>query len=144
MIRFLGIASASLALSLGAVAPAQAADSDVSFNAAIEQYSHSSMASGTWDNALMPWATGRYSASSADEVLTATLRIYTRAVLDRGYWVNTWVDVPGYDSGNPLLAVAPGSGVTQSGSPWPAVADSPLHLALAALAPMGALADFRR
>jgi hypothetical protein len=140
MIKFLGIASASLALSLSAVMPTQATDGDISFNAAVEQYSRSSMVSGTWDNALMPWATGRYAAHSADEVLTATLRIYTREVLDRGYWVNSWVDVPGYDSGNPLLAVAPGSGVTQSGSPWPAIEDSPLHLALAAL---GALGDYR-
>jgi hypothetical protein len=144
MIKFLGIASASLALSLSAVSSAQAAESDITFNAAVEQYSHSSTVSGTWDNALMPWATGRYAAHSADEVLTATLRIYTREVLDRGYWVNTWVDVPGYDSGNPLLAVAPGSGVTQSGSPWPAIEDSPLHLALTTMAAMAVMADYRR
>jgi hypothetical protein len=130
MIKSLVFCSAALAISLSVVAPAQAADSDVSFNAVIEQYSHSGNVAGTWDNAYMPWATGRYAARSADEVLTATLRIYTRAVLDRGYWVNTWVDVPGYDSGNPLLAVAPGSGITQSGSPWPAVDAAPMHLAL--------------
>jgi hypothetical protein len=103
---------ALLATALGA-GPVSAADTDASFNALLEQYQHRPMAADEWRNAMMPSGTGRYDPRSADEVLTATLRIYTRDVLDRGYWVNAWVgDAPGYDSGNPLLAVVPGSGVS--------------------------------
>ncbi|WP_372524516.1 hypothetical protein [Piscinibacter sp.] len=94
--------------------PASAADGDESFNALLEQYQHRPVAAADeWQNAWMSSGTGRYAAKSADEILTATLRIYTRDVLDRGYWVNAWVgDAPGYDSGNPLLAITPGLGVT--------------------------------
>lgn len=67
---------------------------------------------GVWTNAYMPHATGDASAS-ADEILTATLRLYTRQVLDRGGWVNPYVGSnQGYDAGNALLAVRQGEGVT--------------------------------
>jgi hypothetical protein len=91
----------------------RAADGDDSFDALMEQYRGRPVASYEWQNPLMASGTGNYSSPSADEILTATLRIYTRDVLDRGYWVNEWVDgATGYDAGNPLLAVDTGSGVT--------------------------------
>lgn len=97
--------------------PVSAADSDKTFNAAIEMYHFHSASTDEWQNKLMASGTGRYATESADVVLTAALRIYTRDVLDRGYWVNAWVEgAPGYDSGNPLLAVAQGSGVTLMGA----------------------------
>jgi hypothetical protein len=90
-----------------------AADGDVSFDALMEQYRGRPVAASQWRNELMAAGTGDYSSQSADSILTATLRIYTRDVLDRGYWINSWVDgASGYDSGNPLFAVIPGSGVT--------------------------------
>ena len=93
--------------------PVIAADGDKSFNAAIEMHHFHSGSTDEWQNKLMASGTGRYATQSADEVLTAALRVYSRDVLDRGYWVNAWVDgAPGYDSGNPLLAVAQGTGVT--------------------------------
>jgi hypothetical protein len=104
---------AVLATAAVSAAPASAADGDESFNAMVEMHRFGSTAADEWQNPLMASGTGRYATQSADEVLTAALRIYTRDVLDRGYWVNAWVgDAPGYDSGNPLLAIAPGTGVT--------------------------------
>jgi hypothetical protein len=91
----------------------RAADGDDSFNGLMEQYRGRPAVTAEWQNPLMPAGTGEYALRSADEILTATLRIYTRDVLDRGYWVNEWVDgATGYDAGNPLLAVNTGSGVT--------------------------------
>jgi hypothetical protein len=91
----------------------RAADGDDSFNGLMEQYRGRPAVTAQWQNTLMPTGTGEDATRSADEVLTATLRIYTRDVLDRGYWVNEWVDgATGYDAGNPLLAVGTGSGVT--------------------------------
>jgi len=95
-----------------AAGPAFAADGDQSFNAALEQYQRR-VPADEWQNAWMSWGPGLYAAQSADEIITATLRIYTRDVLDRGYWINAWVgDAPGYSWGNPLFAVSPGSGVS--------------------------------
>jgi hypothetical protein len=68
---------------------------------------------GVWANAYMPHGTGLYASVSADEILTASLRLYTRQVLDRGGWVNPYVGGnQGYDAGNALLAVRQGEGVT--------------------------------
>ena len=113
--------SASLLIGLASLAvgtfpaSALAADNDDSFNTHVGQYRGKSVNVDEWQNQLMPSGTGRYARQSADEVLTATLRVYTREVLDRGYWVNQWVgDAVGYSWGNPLLAVAQGSGVTLS------------------------------
>lgn len=92
---------------------ALAADDDTTFNALMEQYRGRPANVDEWQNPLMPSGTGRYASQSADEVLTATLRQYTREVLDRGYWINPWVgEAVGYSWGNPLLAVSQGSGVT--------------------------------
>jgi hypothetical protein len=49
---------------------------------------------------------------SADTILTALVQQYDRASLDRGGWVNAFVNDVGYDSGNALLAVSPGEGIT--------------------------------
>ena len=70
---------------------------------------------GTWRNPLMPLATGQEPGPSADEVLTAIVSSHTRINFDRGGWGNPYVPAPGYDAGNVLLAVPPGSGIT-SGS----------------------------
>jgi hypothetical protein len=108
-LRVLGLVMAAGVLS---AAPARAADGDATFNGMIEQFRQRAP-SEQWVNPYMASGTGRsVETRSADEILTATLRVYTRDVLDRGYWVNHWVDgAPGYDAGNPLLAVAPGTGV---------------------------------
>jgi hypothetical protein len=91
---------------------AQAADGDMAFNGYVEQFQQRAPAHA-WRNAWMSWGTGVYAARSADEVLAECLRVYSRDVLDRGYWINAWVgDAPGYSAGNPLLAVAPGYGAT--------------------------------
>ena len=49
---------------------------------------------------------------SADTLLTALVQQYDRDSLDRGGWVNAFVNDVGYDSGNALLAVSPGEGIT--------------------------------
>lgn len=106
-------ALASVAVVAAVAFPARGADGDETFDAAIERFRYRSVVVDEWQNNLMASGTGRYSSQSADEVLTAALRDYTRDVLDRGYWVNAWVNgAPGYDSGNPLFAVAQGEGVT--------------------------------
>jgi hypothetical protein len=45
----------------------------------------------------------------------ARVAAYTRASFDRGSWVNPYVLAPGYDSGNMLLTVSPGEGVSWGG-----------------------------
>lgn len=54
---------------------------------------------------------------SADRRLQAIVAMYTRDRLDRGGWVNPWVGDGNDAAGEPLLAVAVGSGVTTRGEP---------------------------
>lgn len=68
---------------------------------------------GVWINPIMPAATGsEIGRNSADERLTQIVSAYTRALLDRGGWENTILANSRYASGNPLLAVEMGSGMT--------------------------------
>jgi hypothetical protein len=92
--------------------PSFAAEGNATLEGAVAELRTVPPDRGEWTNRYMSHGTGRYSAASADEILTATLRIYTRQVLDRGGWVNAFVSNPGYDAGNPLLAVRAGEGVT--------------------------------
>ena len=97
--------------------PSFAAQGDATLQGALAELRTVSPDRGEWTNRYMSHGTGRYSAASADELLTATLRIYTRQLLDCGSWVNALVSSPGYDAGNPLLAVRAGEGVTTVASP---------------------------
>jgi hypothetical protein len=97
--------------------PSFAAQGDATLEGAVAELRTEPLDRGEWTNRYMSHGTGRYSAASADELLTATLRIYTRQLLDCGSWVNTLVSSPGYDAGNPLLAVRAGEGVTTVASP---------------------------
>lgn len=67
---------------------------------------------GQWHNPLMPAASADGTVRSGDAMLNDEVRRFTRAVLDRGGWDNPHAPSPGYDSGNVLLAVLPGAGVT--------------------------------
>jgi len=68
---------------------------------------------GEWTSPLGSTATaGKQAPPSADTLLTSLVRQYDRATLDRGGWVNAFVNDVGYDSGNALLAVSPGEGIT--------------------------------
>ena len=70
-------------------------------------------ARGEWTSPLAPTAAADEVAPlSADTLLTNLVLQYDRATLDRGGWVNAFVDDVGYDSGNALLAISPGEGVT--------------------------------
>jgi hypothetical protein len=112
------ILSIAVCASLFAIGtPSFAAQGDATLEVAVAELRTVPPDRGEWTNRYMSHGTGRYSATSADEILTATLRIYTRQVLDRGGWVNAFVSNPGYDSGNPLLAARTGEGVTTVGGP---------------------------
>lgn len=72
-----------------------------------------------WINALLPAVAGDYVAvaegSSADEKFMRQIAYYSRAMLDRGGWVNAFVDDGRngtYATGNALLAVRIGDGLT--------------------------------
>lgn len=71
---------------------------------------------GTWQNPLLPAATGAEpTPRSADAIMAEQVAHYSRKVLDRGGWSNPHAPGSGYDAGNPLLAVQPGNGLS-SGS----------------------------
>lgn len=73
-------------------------------------------ARGIWRNALLPEATGAEpSPRSADAIMAEHIAHYSRKVLDRGGWSNPHAPARGYDSGNPLLAVEPGTGSVAGG-----------------------------
>ena len=69
---------------------------------------------GQWINHLMPAATGNQlrTEASFDQKMVAIIASYTREALDRGGWVNTVLTNSEYASGNPLLAVRVGEGLT--------------------------------
>lgn len=69
---------------------------------------------GQWINPWMPAATGSepHTEASADQKMVAIIASYTREALDRGGWVNTVLSNSEYASGNPLLAVHVGEGLS--------------------------------
>lgn len=66
---------------------------------------------GAWINPWMP----AVAEPSGDARLQAQVAAYTRQAMDRGGWANPWVRDTRYAAGEPLLAVAVGSGVTSRG-----------------------------
>jgi hypothetical protein len=124
---------AALALLAGASITGQAAAAcgDADFDLEVRTFHHSSEVRGAWTNPYMPHGTGNDATASADEVLAGILAGYTRDVLDRGGWFNAWVASPGYDAGNPLLAVRQGEGVTHSAARQPPAFAAPRHTARA-------------
>lgn len=111
-LRILSLSAACFAAPGAALAGA----ADAALDRAVGALRQDAGARGAWVNAWMPHGTGRYAAESADRILTATLRVYTREVLDRGGWINPFMGARHYDAGNALLAVRPGEGVTTAGS----------------------------
>lgn len=67
---------------------------------------------GTWSNPIAAATSDEDGAKSADTVMAATLAGYSRVLVDRGGWLNPYVDTRTYDAGHPLLASAPGDGAT--------------------------------
>lgn len=103
-----------LATAAATTTPASAGD-DVIVDAA-RQIMAGASERGAWHNPLAPQATGPQAAPrSADEIMNEQIAHYSRKVLDQGGWINPFVAEPGYDVGNPLLAVAPGDGVSSGG-----------------------------
>lgn len=62
---------------------------------------------------------GRPAGISADEQLGRILASFNREMLDRGGWQNTFLSNSRYASGNALLAVQVGEGVTLGGAANP-------------------------
>jgi hypothetical protein len=126
------VACACLALFTAAMAAsAQTAGPVTSADAAMELHSsqaYKNLDQRTWVNPMMPTATGNFATPtvSADQQLQQRVAGYTRESLDRGGWRNAWVAGSHYAAGEPLLAVAVGTGVTSGGA---AVTDKPRHLA---------------
>jgi hypothetical protein len=104
----------TILLSTGAMfcGEATAASGDHAFNQAVRQYARPAANGQGWVNPHMPHGTGVYANDSATDILAAIFVTYTRERLDRGGWVNAWAPTPGYDAGNPLLAVGQGEGLT--------------------------------
>lgn len=110
-------------------APAFAGPADESLDAAASQY-RSTDARGQWHNPWMPQATGSPVAQgpSTDERLMQIVAAHTRDALDRGGWQNTVLTNSRYASGNALLTVRVGEGVTTGGVAGPREAPSVIAL----------------
>ena len=106
---------ATTALTLAAALPAHAGSSDADFNQVSQSYRAG--AEHKWINPLLPQAAVDYAAegTSADAAFMRQVAYYTRDMLDRGGWVNAFID-DGYNgtyaTGNALLAVRVGDGLT--------------------------------
>lgn len=113
--------AAALAITATFAGAAQAAAADDALNDSVEQY-RSLQARSEWHNPLMPSGTGMYAAAgpSGDEHLQTIVASYARPLLDRGGWTNPWVVESTYASGEPLLAVRIGDGVTTRTAAAPA------------------------
>jgi hypothetical protein len=121
--------AAALAITTAVAGTAQAAAADDALNGAVEQY-RSLQARSEWHNPLMPSGTGMYAAATApsgEQTLMTIVAGYGRSLLDRGGWSNPWVAESTYASGEPLLAVRIGDGVTTR----TAAAPAPTHRDLA-------------
>lgn len=103
------------ALTLAAALYAQAGSdrADAIMNQALHGYRLLSQ-QGQWINHWMPAATGIQprSEASADQRMVWVIASYTREALDRGGWINAVMSNSMYASGNPLLAVHVGEGLT--------------------------------
>lgn len=93
--------------------PATAADG-AAFDQLAQSYQGATLQAATWQNALLPMAAADAPAEpgSADGQFMRAIAYYTRQMLDRAGWDNPYAPAPGYASGNYLLTVAIGSGVT--------------------------------
>lgn len=96
----------------------------------VAQYSCAELDRGGWENPFMPSAaagnpilaaqvrdgvtspTGEQVGVSGDELLMRSVSVYTRTALDRGGWENPFMPDAHYATGNALLAVGVGEGVT--------------------------------
>ena len=67
-----------------------------------------------WVNKLMPAGVGEapVQMASFDQQVQQMLAGYTREMLDRGGWRNAFVTEDHYAAGEPLLAAAPGEGIS--------------------------------
>lgn len=94
-----------------------AGSADEALNRSMSQY-RSADTRGQWNNPWTPQATGGMVAhgASADERLTRIVDAYTREALDRGGWENRFMTNSRYASGNALLNVRIGEGVTTASS----------------------------
>jgi len=111
-----------LATTLSALALTAAMEAHAySGGAAFEQVAQSYAANARhqWINALLPQASGDFIAvsegASADAAFIRQVAYYTRDRLDRGGWINAYVDDGRdglYATGNALLAVRVGDGAT--------------------------------
>ncbi len=104
-------------VSLAATSPAALAGSDnVAFDRAAKASASAQPQQGKWINALLPEAAGDFVApragTSADAQFMRAIAYYTREQLDRGGWVNRYAPEGNYASGNALLAVRAGDGIT--------------------------------
>ena len=99
-------------------APALAGASEDAIAQAIADYRVGD-ARGQWNNPFMPAATGNDTDMrvSADQQLMQIVASYTRERLDRYGWMNTYLTNSNYSSGNPLLAVQIGDGITLASTP---------------------------
>lgn len=68
----------------------------------------------TWSSPMLAATGNGVGAQSADRVMATVLAGYTRALLDRGGWLNPYVATRNYDAGHPLLAMAVGDGATSA------------------------------
>jgi hypothetical protein len=107
---------------------ARAGPADEQLNLNTQQY-RSGEVRGQWVNTLMPRASADFVSSSpdgsapsatapgsADAQMANVLASYTRGVLDAGGWVNPYVTDQSYATGNALLAVRIGEGLTSGPS----------------------------
>lgn len=95
--------------------PARAESADAALERLTRSYGRPE---AKWVNAMLPEASGDYVAvaegASADDQFMRQVAFYTRDMLDRGGWVNAFIDDDHYAGGNTLLAAAVGDGVTTS------------------------------
>ena len=109
-----GLATALLLVPVCLPNLANAASDSSSFDRIAQSYQGTTLQAATWQNALLPMAAGdaAVEASSADAQFMRAIAYYTREMLDRAGWDNPYAPAPGYASGNYLLTVRIGSGVT--------------------------------
>ncbi len=118
--KTIAIATLTTALTITASAlPVQANESaDNQMSTMLSDYQQLTQR-GQWINPWMPSGTGEtiITGTSGDTHLNQLVATYTRESLDRGGWVNSLLNNADYASGNPILAVREGEGVTEQASP---------------------------
>ncbi len=111
------IATLGLSFALLCGAGATYADTgSAAFDRAARGLATSAQTRHAWVNPIMPQASADavmpHRGVSAGVQFMRSIAFYTRDMLDRGGWVNPYAPATGYDSGNALLAVRIGEGVT--------------------------------